>query len=386
MKIDSIEVHHIAIPLREPMRTPLGPRDQLETVLVAMHSGSAVGWAEASPGTAPCSGHEWAAGAFALLRGWLAPRVVGQSVSAGEDLTKRLDVFRGNQFAKASLDMAWWDLHARLQNRPLHEVLASVSTPPRQSTAGQPVGRRALELGATFDQMDSIDALLAAIARAAEEGFHRIKLKFRPGWDVRMVDLVRKEFPLLTVQIDCEAGLTLSHTDMLYRLEDFSLALIEQPLPADDLVGHAMVQQSLRTPLCLDESVTTVAQAEMAIELQSCKRVNLKPSRVGGLTAAIAIHDLCQDAGIPCYVGAMPQTAIGARHGLALASMQNCTDPADWFPGDRVLAEDVADPLLPTKSQDGSIRAALWSTPGIGVEPNGESLQRLSVARETISL
>ena len=153
----------------------------------------------------------------------------------------------------------------------------------------------------------------------------------------------------MTLQIDCEGGLNLGQTDMLYRLEDFSLAMIEQPLPADDLVGHAMVQQSLRTPICLDESIATVAQAEMAIELQSCKYVNLKPGRVGGLTPAVAIHDLCHEACIPCYVGAMPQTTVAARHGLALAAKPNCTDPADFFPSDQVLAEDVAEPLLPAK-------------------------------------
>ena len=131
-----------------------------------------------------------------------------------------------------------------------------------------------------------------------------------------------------------------------------------------------MVQQSLRTPICLDESIATVAQAEMAIELQSCKYVNLKPGRVGGLTPAVAIHDLCHEACMPCYVGAMPQTTVAARHGLALAAKQNCTYPADFFPSDQVLAEDVAEPLLPAKdAADGRQRVRLWSGPGIGVEP-----------------
>ena len=131
-------------------------------------------------------------------------------------------------------------------------------------------------------------------------GFDRLKLKFRPGWDVRMVDFVRKECPTQTLHIDCEGGLGLGHMEMLYRLEDFSLAMIEQPLPADDLVGHAMVQESLRTPICLDEGIASLAQAEMAMELNSCKYVNLKPGRVGGLTPAVAIHDLCHEHCTPC--------------------------------------------------------------------------------------
>jgi len=318
------------------------------------------------------------------------------TVPFSADLAKRLDSFRGNQFAKAALDMAWWDLQARLRNCPLHQLLAGDIRPrPAVTPAGRPAveapgattgrGFMSIEVGPTFDQMDSIEDLFAAITAAVEAGFARVKLKFRPGWDVRMVDFVRKEFPLLTLQIDCEGGLHLGQTDMLYRLEDFSLAMIEQPFAADDLVGHAMVQQALRTPICLDESIATVAQAEMAIELQSCKYVNLKPGRVGGLSSAVAIHNLCHEGCIPCYVGAMPQTTVAARHGLALAAMPNCTDPADFFPSDQVLAEDVAEPLLPAKdATDGRQRVQLWSGPGIGVEPAPAKLEKFCVARAKI--
>ena len=264
MNIDSIELFHVGLPLRQPLQTPLGPREKLETVIVAMHGGGAVGWGEASPGNAPLAGAEWAAGAFSVLRDWLAPAVVGQGFSSGDELAKRLELFRGNQFAKAALDMAWWDLSARLQNRPLHELLVggkNVAQPPSavQEPSVQP--RAALpqvEVGPTFDRMASIDEFAAQLAAAVEAGFTRVKLKFRPGWDVQMVDFVRKEFPTLSIHIDCEGGLTLGHTEMLYRLEDFMLAMIEQPLAADDLVGHAMLQESLRTPICLDESIASL--------------------------------------------------------------------------------------------------------------------------------
>jgi O-succinylbenzoate synthase len=173
--------------------------------------------------------------------------------------------------------------------------------------------------------------------------------------------------------------------EMLYRLEDFSLAMIEQPFSADDLVAHAMAQESLRTPLCLDEGITSVAQAEMAMELKSCKFVNLKPGRVGGLTAAVAIHDLCHDHCTPCWVGAMPQSAIGGRIGFALASKDNCTHPSDFFPSDRILVEDLAEPALPSKDEtDGRQRVRLWSTPGIGVEPNTAVLEKYCIAKATI--
>ncbi len=371
MQIDSIDVFLVGLPLRQPLSTPLGPRDQLETVILAMHSGDAVGWGEASPGGAPLLGPEWAAGDAAVLRDWLAPAVVGQAVSSGDDLTERLRPFRGNRFAKAAIDMAWWDLNARLQDRPMHELLKAT--------------RMSVEVGPTFDRMDSIDEFLAQIQAAVDAGFDRIKLKFRPGWDVRMVDFVRKECPVQTLQIDCEGGLSLGQMEMLYRLEDFSLAMIEQPFSADDLVGHAMAQESLRTPICLDEGIASLAQAEMAMELKSCKFVNLKPGRVGGLTTAMAIHDLCHENCTPCWVGAMPQSAIAARAGFALAAKENCEPPSDFFPSDRILAEDVAEPALPSKDEtDGRQRVHLWSTPGIGVEPNMTVLEKHCIARATV--
>jgi o-succinylbenzoate synthase len=371
MQIDSIELFHLGLPLREPVATPLGPREKLETVIVAMHGGGATGWGEASPGTGPLAAAEWAAGVFGVLRDWLVPAVVGQSFLTGEDLSQRLAAFRGNQFAKAAIDTAWWDLDARLQNCPLHKLLRGT--------------RDAIEVGPTFDRMDSIDAFLAKINAAVAAGFDRMKLKFRPGWDVRMVDFVRKECPTQSLQIDCEGGLHLGQMEMLYRLEDFSLSMIEQPLPADDLVGHAMVQESLRTPICLDEGIVSVAQAEMAMELKSCKYVSLKPGRVGGLTPAVAIHDVCHEHCTPCYVGAMPQSAIGGRTGFALAAKDNCTYPADFFPSDQVLAEDLAEPLLPAKDEaDGRQRVRLPSAPGIGVEPNGTLLEKFCLARVRI--
>lgn len=372
MQIDSIHLYHLALPLRKLAHTPLGPRDKLETVIVALHGGGGTGWGEASPGLAPLSSAEWAGGTFALLRDWLAPALVGQAISSGDELSQRLAPFVGNRFAKAALDMAWWDLESRLQNRPLYELMKAA--------------RKAIDVGPTFDRMDSIDEFLTRITDAVQTGFDRLKLKFRPGWDVRMVEFVRKECPTQTLLIDCEGGLRLSQLDMLYRIEDFMLAMIEQPLPADDLVGHAMVQESLRTPVSLDEGVASVEQAEIAMELKSCKYVNLKPGRVGGLTPALAIHDLCHENCTPCYVGAMPQTAIAGRFGFALAAKENCSHPADFFPSDQVLVEDIAEPLLPAKdAADGRPRVRLWSGPGIGVEPDAAILEKFCVANVKIS-
>ena len=373
MQIDSIEVFHVALPLRRPLRPESKIDSGLETVLVRMQSGDVAGWGEASPGNAPTAAAEWAAAVFGCLRDWLAPAVVSTAVDSGEDLADCLTVFRGNRFAKAALDTAWWDLHARLQGRPLHELLD---------------GRRdKVEVGVTFDQTDSIDEFLSSVGRALEAGFARVRLMFRPGWDVQMVDAVRKEFPVAALHVDVEGAMGLEHIETFYRLDDFGLAMIEQPLPPDDLVGHAMVQEAVRTPLCLDEAVTTLAQAEMALELQSCRYMNVEPGRVGGLTAAVAIHDACRESDVVCFVGAMPQSAVGARIGLALAAKENFTYPADFFPREEFLQHDLAEVPLPTReAADETMRIALWPEPGIGVDPDPELLERFCIGRTRLGI
>jgi len=361
MQIDAIDIYHVALPLRVPQTTPFGAIDALETVLVRVQSGDVAGWGEASPGTAPLAGGDWAGGVFAGLKRWLAPAVAGRFVESGEALQERLKPFHGNRFAKAALDTAWWDLKARREGKPLYQLLD-----PK---------RDAIEVGPVFDQMDSIDDLLSAVGRAVDEGYARVKLMFRPGWDVQMVDFVRKEFPVLPIGIDVEGDLTLGHWEMLCRLEDFGLSMIEQPLSADDFVGHAQLQDAVRT-LCLDESITTPEQAEIALDLRSCQYVNLEPGRVGGLTPAATIHDACHDACVGCYVGAVPRTALGTRIALALAAKANCTYPADDFRAEEVLARDLGPSLLPVPSEsDGVRRVPLWSEPGLGIEPDFEELE-----------
>jgi len=368
MRIDSIELFHVALPLRRPMKTPAGPADALETVLVRMESGQAVGWGETSPGNAPSAGAEWAAGVFTCLRDWLAPAVVGQVIDSGESLQQRLAPFRGNRFAKAGLDTAWWDLNARMADKPLHQLLD-----------GQ---REAVEVGVGFDRMETIDELFTKLAQAFDAGYARVELKLRPGWEVNMLNEVRHEFPTQRIHVDVEGDLRLDHMEILCRLDDFMLAMVEQPLPADDLVGHAMVQDTIRTPVCLDESVTTPEQADMAIELKSGQYVNLKAGRVGGLTPAVTIHDACHNGCIPCWVGAMPQSAVGMRLGLALAAKKNCTYPADFLASDELFEHDLAEPPVPVREEtDGVLRIPLWSGPGIGVEPDAELLEKSCLAR-----
>lgn len=361
MRIDRIEIFHIAAPLSRPMPTPVGTWDQLQTVLAAMESQGVVGWAEVSPGNAPVLGPEWAAGVYRCLADWIAPALVGHTVDAGDELQQRLARLRGNRYAKAAVDCAWWDLSARLQGKPLHQLLGGQTD--------------RLPLGVSFDKMPDIEDLLEAMRRAFEAGYSRVELKFRPGWEVSMVHLVRQEFPTEQLHIDVEGDLRLSYMEMFCRLDDFMLAMIEQPLPACDLVGHAMIQDAIRTPICLAESITSPEEAEIALELKSGRYINLEPGRVGGLTPAQAIHDACVDAHVGCRLGAMPQTAIGAAMGLALGTKSNFNYPADFFPPEDLLADDLAEPIRLERSPDGKLQAVLSDQPGIGRQPDQQKLQ-----------
>ena len=371
MRIDSIELFHVAMPLIYPWRTAYGEDTAIESVLVKVTSGDAAGWGETAPFAAPCYSPEWAGGAFAVLKHWLAPAVVGQEIESGDELQRRISLFKSNPFAKAALDTAWWALDARRRGLPLHRALG---------------GRRnVIDVGADFGVMDSVDDLVRAVGEAVDAGFKRVKLKFRPGWDVPMLDAVRGTFPKLTMHIDCNSGYRLGDLPLFQRIDRFELAMIEQPLAHDDLVDHAKLARSIATPICLDESITSLDRARHAIELGSCRWVNIKPGRVGGLTVARAIHDLCRDAGIPCWVGGMLESAVGAAHCIALATLDNFTYPADIFPSSRFYRADLADPpitLTRTPGQPPTVSAA--EVPGIEPQPVAERLNELCRERVMI--
>ncbi|MCA9163550.1 MAG: o-succinylbenzoate synthase [Planctomycetales bacterium] len=362
MRIDRIELYHVAMPLIYPWRTAYGEHAAIHSVLCRMSSGSIDAWGESSPLAAPCYSPEWGGGIFATCRDWLAPAIVGQTIDSGEQLHAKLAHFKGNQFAKAALDTAWWALASRQANRPLHELIGAT--------------RRQVAVGADFGVMDEVDELLDAIGGAVEAGFPRVKLKFRPGWDIPMLAAVRRSFPDTTFHIDCNSGYRLADAPLFSAVDEFNLAMIEQPLVHDDLLDHAKLQQQIRTPVCLDESLTSVHRARQAIELGSCRYMNIKPGRVGGITNAVAIHDVARQAGIPCWIGGMLESAVGAAICVALAMLDNCTYPADIFPSSRFYHEDLASPPIELIAVDGMPHvAALDELP----EPVAERLQRLSV-------
>jgi o-succinylbenzoate synthase len=364
VKISHIEIYRVAMPLVYPFRTAFGNDETIESILVRLASGDAYGWGESSSWRNPAYCHECAATQFLVSKQFIAPLLLEQDLASGEQLQQRLSAIKSNQFAKAAFDLAWWDLHARRLDQPLWKMLGGINPE--------------VDAGADFGVMETVDLLLAAIDAAIRQGYPRIKLKFRPGWDLPMLERVRRSFPKTVFHVDCNSAYTLDDLDMLRRLDDYDLAMIEQPLSHDDLIDHAALQAQIRTPICLDESITSPAKARKAIQIRACRWINIKPGRVGGLTNALAIHNLCREAELPCWIGGMLESAVGASHCLALATLPNIRYPSDIFPSDRFYERDLSEPAM-QHSAPGRFRAGM--KPGVGAEPNPDALRRMTLER-----
>jgi O-succinylbenzoate synthase len=365
MVIDGIDVYWVRIPLAFVWRTSYADQYHTDTILVRMQSGGLHAWGESCPPYIPAYSSEHTLATFHTVREHLAPRVIGQDLRSADELLARLAFVKGNQFARAALETTWWVLEAKRQSVPLHVALGGK-------------GDR-VSVGADFGIQDSLDVLMRKVQEAIDQGFPRIKLKFRPGWDLFMVEAVRSTFPDFTFHVDCNAAYTLADADLFRALDRHRLAMIEQPL-ADDgksLVDHAELQRRIETPICLDESALSLEHVQAAIRLKSCKVVNIKMGRVGGLAASRAIQALCAEHDIPCWVGGMLESAIGGAICAELATLPNFTYPGDVFPSSYFYANDIGKPEL-VLSGRGEI--ATSRVPGIAQEPDPDLLKQWTVA------
>ena len=367
MVIDQIHLYRVAMPLAYPFRTAFGDDDVIESVLVRMESRGLHGWGESTSLKYPAYSPECAASQFLISRDFIAPLLLGRDIETGAALQEALKKIKGNYFAKAGFDLAWWDLYSKTLGKPLWRTLGGV--------------KPTVEAGADFGVMESVKALLDTIQSAVDAGYRRVKLKFRPGWDLDMVRAVRERFPDLVFHIDCNSAYTLDDAPIFEQLDAFALAMIEQPLSHDDLVDHAALQRRLATPICLDESITSLEKARKAIELGACRWVNIKPGRVGGLTNARAIHDFCKNAGVPCWTGGMLESAVGAGHCLAFATLPNNRYPSDIFPSSRFYKTDLG---VPPMMHSGPSQFIARDVPGVGFAPDSGMLAEMTL--ETASV
>jgi o-succinylbenzoate synthase len=364
MKITGIEVFLVALPLVYPWRTAYGEDSEIHSVLVRLVSEGMEGWGESSPLEAPSYSPETAGSVFHIITNFIAPFLVGREFDSPEELLETTKWIKGNPFAKAGAEIAFWVLNAKSQDLPLHRLLGGESRP--------------IQAGADFGIQDSIDMLLEKIQAAVDRGHPRVKLKVKHGWDLNMLRSVRKTFPSTVFHIDCNAGYSLDDLPFFKEVDKLGLAMIEQPLFHTDLHDHAKLQKMIETPICLDESIKSVRDFELALKLGSCRYLNIKPGRVGGLSAAIELHRLSQEAGIPCWAGGMLESGVGVGILIEMATLPNFTYPNDIVPSDFFYNPDMVNPLV-VINEDCTFTPS--NCPGIPYEPDLELLKSRTVSR-----
>ena len=366
MKIESAEIRYVVMPLISPFRTAFGEETVIHSVLVRLSCQGMEGWGEATPFYAPTYSPEWARSVYEASREFFLPRIIGQELDSAADLMGQLATFKGNPFAKASVETAWWVLHSKLLGQPLWRVLGGK----------EPVAR----CGADFGVQDTIDDLLALIQKAVDTGYPRIKLKVHHGWDIEVLEAVRSAFPAQVFHVDCNSGYNLKEDiEILRAFDRFNLAMIEQPLFHTDLIEHAELQRQLETPICLDESIKNPRDFQLALKIGACRIVNVKPGRVGGLYNSVQIHNMARDAGVEAWVGGMLESGIGAGICAALATLPGFTYPADLFPSSRFYKQDITEPSI---EQNEHCCVVLDETPGVGFEPIQQRLDAVTLYRQ----
>ncbi|MFC4455822.1 o-succinylbenzoate synthase [Deinococcus sonorensis] len=358
--IERAELFMVRLPLRFRFETSFGVQTEKQVPLLLLHGGGHTGLAEGVMEPLPQFREETLAGGLHLLREALLPRVLGQTYANPEALNAALEGFRGNRMARAMLEMAAWDLWARQLEVPLWQLLGGVRT--------------RVAVGASLGIQASEAETVEAVARHVEQGYRRIKLKIRPGWDVQPVRAVRESFPDINLTVDANSAYTLADTRTLQRLDGYGLDYIEQPLAFDDLLDHAALQGRLQTPLCLDESITSAAETRKALQLDAGRVVNIKVGRVGGHGEARRVHDQCMAWGVPVWCGGMLESGVGRAHNIHLSTLPNFSKPGDTASASRYWTQDVVQE--PLEMVDGHQSVPMG--PGIGVTLDQDFVQRMA--------
>jgi o-succinylbenzoate synthase len=367
MRIERIDLSLVRLPLLRTFRTSSSSEDDQTHILVRVVADGVVGWGECASPADPYYCPETFETCWHLLKDFLAPLVLGREWATIDDLTGFYRLVKGNNFAKAGLEMACWDALARRAGRPLAELLGGSLT---EIVAG-------VSLGIEHD----VGALFALIDQYRDEGYRRIKLKIAPGDDIEVVRRVRERYPDLPLQVDANSAYTLDDIETLKQLDDFGLLMIEQPLAHDDIIDHARLQAALRTPICLDESLRSADDARKALDLGACRVINIKVSRLGGLREARRVHDLCRARGVPVWCGGMHEFGVGRAANLAISSLPGFTLPGDISGSDRYYREDLVEP--PLRATRGAIPVPRGA--GLGVEPVEERVTRHTLRTLTLT-
>ncbi|MGA2586256.1 MAG: o-succinylbenzoate synthase [Candidatus Aminicenantales bacterium] len=365
MRIDRIEIRHTKMELVTSFETSMGVETHEEHVLVRVDGEGVTGWGECVVEDTPLYSSETVQTAWHVLRDCLIPAVLGRKIAWVEEAIALWTKYRGHRMAKAGLESALWDALAKTKGVSLAKILGGKRN---QVAVGVSVGLQA-----------TLEALVKKVGTHLDEGYRRIKIKIAPGRDVELVKALRKAYPKVLLQVDANSAYELSDIDVFRAMDDAGLLLIEQPLSYEDIYDHSKLQRELKTPLCLDESIHSLADARAALELNSCRVINIKPGRVGGFMESVAIHDYCASKNIPVWHGGMLESGIGRAGNVALASLPNFTLPGDISASKRYYREDIVEPEF-ILNPDSTMTVP--TGPGIGVRVLIDRLDRVTVRRE----
>jgi o-succinylbenzoate synthase len=366
VRLERIELRRLSLPLRRPFETSFGRTTRKELLLVCASAGGVTGYGECVADDEPYYLPETNATVHHVLRDFLVPAALALDISHPRELGPAFARVRGHEMAKASLEMAVFELWARREGVPLHRLLGG-----RGGTVAA---------GVSIGLQESEAALLRQVEQEAAAGYRRVKIKIAPGRDLALVEAVRRRFPALPLMVDANSAYTLSDLPRLRALDAFDLMMIEQPLGWDDLADHAALQRELKTPVCLDESIHGPEDARRALDLGACRIVNIKAGRVGGFGGSLAVHDVCAARGIPVWCGGMLETGIGRLANVHLQTLPGFTLPGDTSASARYFDEDLVDPPVEV-SKGGFI--AVPEAPGIGHAVVWPRVERATTFRES---
>ena len=366
--IQSIELREIRLPLVHFFETSFGRTTERRIVLARVtDADGAEGWGECVAGEGPFYSDEWTDTAWATLSEFLAPMVLGKEVAKAAHVFALMRPVRGHRMAKATIETACWDLEAKRAGVPLWKHLGGT--------------RPEIACGVSIGIQDTPEMLIEKIRKEVDAGYQRIKIKIKPGWDLEIIERVRKEFPDIRLMGDANSAYKLSDVSLFQQLGRFNLMMLEQPLSHDDIFDHAALQRQINTPVCLDESIRSAEDAAHAIALGSCQIINVKLGRVGGHAEAKRLEQVARDNEIPVWCGGMLEAGIGRAHNIAMSTLAGFTLPGDVSASARYWEEDIIEPPV-TVSARGTITPP--DSPGIGFAVNLPRIEALTVRKETI--
>ena len=367
MRIDGLILRELHMPLVRPFQTSFGITRNRRILLVEVRSEGLTGWGECTAGERPHFSSESTDTAWQVIVDELGPMLAGAHPDHGGSCPKLFEIVRGNPMAKAALENAIWDIEAQREGISLSRLIGGV--------------REKIPCGVSLGIQKSISELMDIIEKELAAGYQRIKLKCKPGWDVEVFEKVRNQWPDILLSCDANSAYKLRDADHLATFDQFDLLMVEQPLWYDDFYYHSMLQKRMTTPICLDESIRNRRDALAAIEMESCRIINIKLGRVGGFSEAIAVHNAAQEKGIPVWCGGMLESGIGRSHNIALSTLENFRLPGDVSASARYWMEDIIEPEV-TVTSEGEI--IIPDSPGRGYEVRTDLVEKLTVRKEEI--